>query len=57
MSYQLLLPCYNCTKNQICKDGTKVADSVNEIHNSKDGSHQGSGSVIIQCVKIDAICK
>jgi hypothetical protein len=52
MSYSVIAPCYYCEKKNSCKDLEKVQSAVNSIHNSNDGSHLGSGSVIISCVKM-----
>jgi len=67
MSYSFNNPCYNCKKNKIevdgitnenqCKDAEKIANAISEIHMSNDGSHQGSGEIVLMCTKADSLCK
>jgi hypothetical protein len=57
MSYSVIAPCYCCEKKHSCKDLEKVQSAVVDIHNSNDGSHQGSGSIIISCNKMVSTVK
>lgn len=62
MSYSYMDPCYNCRKSKTeidgvvnenpCKDSEKIRTAINDIHMSTDGSHQGSGTVVLSCAKI-----
>lgn len=67
MSYSFNNPCFNCkkaysevngvTNENVCKDPEKIRNAVNDIHMANDGSHQGSGEILIMCTKIDPINK
>jgi hypothetical protein len=34
-----------------CMDNEKIREAISKIHMSQDGSHKGSGMVILQCHK------
>lgn len=55
MSYSVQTTCWNCTKREKCTDHVHVQNAVNEIHKNclNEGGHLGSGSVIIQCARLD----
>jgi hypothetical protein len=59
MSYSFNNPCYLCAKSKDavnpCKDAEKVQESISKIHCSTDGSHQGSGEVLLMCCKVKNI--
>jgi hypothetical protein len=68
MSYSFNNPCYWCKKNRtevngvknenvLCGDAKKIQDAINAIHMSNDGTHQGSGEVLLMCTKIDSFNK
>ena len=52
MSYSFNNPCYQCAKNVECKDAQKIQESVYQIHNSNDGTHLGSGQILMMCVNL-----
>lgn len=57
MSYSLSAPCWNCTKKEKCTDHVKIQSAINDIHQdciSSEGGHMGSGTIALQCVRIDA---
>jgi hypothetical protein len=54
MSYSFMNPCNNCQRRDgenPCKDMEKIQEAINNIHMSRDGSHQGSGNVVLCCYK------
>jgi hypothetical protein len=65
MSYVFNNPCYNCKKsNQVysdpvnnvhgpCKDEEKIRQAITNIHLAMDGSHQGSGEILMMCVEVE----
>jgi hypothetical protein len=58
MSYSVQTPCYSCTKKETCKDGKAVESTVQIIHSKTyEEGHQGSGSIILTCVRMDSTCK
>lgn len=67
MSYSFNNPCYNCKKNYSevngvknenpCKDAEKINSAIYGIHQSGDGSHQGSGEVLLMCTRVEPINK
>lgn len=57
MSYVFIQPCYYCEKKENCKDTEKIQKAINEIHTTTDGSHLGSGSVILLCTKMISTVK
>jgi len=57
MSYSQVTPCWNCLKKDRCTDHVKLNDAVVEIHKdciSEEKGHMGSGSIILQCHRIEA---
>jgi len=57
MSYSVQSNCWNCHKKDKCTDHVHIQNAVQEIHKdciSKESGHMGSGSVIIQCSRLDA---
>lgn len=52
MSYSFNNPCYQCAKNAQCKDAQKIQEAVYQIHNSNDGTHLGSGQILMMCVNL-----
>lgn len=53
MTYSLINPCSNCNKKD-CKDAEKIQKAILEIHNSNDGTHLGSGSIVLSCCRQDS---
>jgi len=55
MSYSLMdNQCNWCEKKDAeipCQDSEKIREAISNIHMSNDGTHQGSGAIIIQCNK------
>ncbi len=51
MSYSFINPCYYCEKKDSCKDREKIQEAIYDIHQSNDGSHMGSGQIILSCSK------
>lgn len=57
MSYSFINSCYCCEKKQNCKDAEKIQKAIAEIHTSADGTHLGSGSIILSCSKMVSTVK
>ena len=56
MSYSVSSNCWNCLKKEKCTDHIKVQKAVNDIHVdcfSSESGHMGSGTIIIQCSRLD----
>lgn len=57
MSYSQVTPCWNCNKKEKCTDHVKINDAVQSIHSenlSTESGHMGSGSIVLNCTRIDA---
>ena len=61
MSYSFNNPCWNCEKlagqnpDGECKDTEKLREAINRIHCDNDGSHKGSGEILLMCSKVKPI--
>lgn len=57
MSYSVNSACWNCKNQDKCTDHVKIGAAVQDIHKdclSTESGHMGSGSIIIQCCRLDA---
>ena len=57
MSYMYINPCGYCEKKDTCKDSDKIQKAISDIHTANDGTHQGSGAIMISCNKSISINK
>ena len=58
MSYSIMTTCWNCTKKDNCTDHVKIKKAVEDINQdvlSSESGHMGSGSIVHQCSRMDAI--
>lgn len=55
MSYSFNNPCFNCEKQGDCKDAEKIAEAIRAIHMSNDGTHKGSGELLLMCTKVNPV--
>lgn len=55
MSYGTNFPCYCCTKKETCTDYKRLEEARDKIHQTKiEDGHQGSGTIILQCNKMQS---
>lgn len=59
MSYSVNVPCYQCIKKDTCTDYKKITKTVQEdIHQTPyDNGHQGSGTIVLMCIKMESTIK
>lgn len=61
MSYSFNNPCFNCKKlagqnpDGECKDAEKIREAIASIHMSNDGTHKGSGEILLMCTKVEPV--
>jgi peroxiredoxin len=58
MSYTRNFPCNYCTKKETCSDYKDIETAICKIHEKTyEQGHQGSGSVTIECLRMDSTYK
>ena len=58
MSYMFNNPCYNCNKESTCTDKKMIREAIDKIHQTTyEQGHQGSGEVLLSCLKLDSKSK
>lgn len=58
MSYSRNYPCAYCNKKTTCTDSTRIEEGIEKIHQtSYENGHKGSGTIILQCNKMDSNIK